>query len=209
MADLLDASALLSQFADKIRKAPEKAERSLVTALNKGGELARQRGIDQIHSELNLERGYIEKNLQITRLASPGDLRVVITGRARPTTLRTYGGDKIATVAAKSPVRKLKGDRRRRIARGQKAAGIKPFSVQRGGTATRWAGGFIVYLKAGNSLENGNVAMAIRTGKGRDDWKVVYGPSVGSAWKNVRGDIYAEAVQAVASDFQDTFTRIF
>ena len=134
---------------------------------------------------------------------------MVITGRARPTTLRTYGGDKIATVAAKSPVRKLKGDRRRRIARGQKAAGIKPFSVKRGGTATRWAGGFIVYLKAGNSLENGNVAMAIRTGKGRDDWKVVYGPSVGSAWKNVRGDIYAEAVQAVASDFQDTFTRIF
>ena len=205
--ELFDAGQL-DQFADRIRKSPNKAETAFIEALNKGGEFARQRGVDKIHSELNLTRSYVEKHLQITRQAQPGDLRTVISGRVRPTTLYRYGGNKIATAPARSARRKLKGDKRRGIARGQKAAGIQPFRVKRSGSSTKWAGGFIVFLKRGDA-RSGNIAMAIRTGKGRDDWRVVYGPSVGSAWKNVRRDVNQEALEVVGAEFQKAFTRIF
>lgn len=209
MANDLFGTAVLSQFADQVRRTPVKAKQALVVALNAGGVFARQRGVDQIFSELNLQRTYIDQRLEVTREATQGDLSVVISGRARPTTLRSYGGDKIAIAAAKSPRRRLKGDKRRRIAKGQKAAGIKAFKIKRSGTAQKWAGGFIVYLNRGNANDGSNVAMAIRTGTGRDDWRVVYGPSVGSAWKNVREVVSAEALEIVAEDFQKTFTRIF
>lgn len=211
MANEFTGTAILSQFADQVRRTPVKAKQALAVALNTGGEFARQRGVDQIFSELNLQRGYIEKHLEVTRMATKENLSVVISGRARPTTLKTYGGDKIIIAPAKSPKRKLKGDKRRKIARGQKAAGIHPFKVKRSGTAQKWAGGFIIFLKAGNnsdSVKNGNVAMAIRTGKGRDAWRVVYGPSVHSAWKSVRNTVYTDALDVVAEEFQKEFNRI-
>lgn len=203
MADMLDGSRLLDQFSDKIRKSPERAEQALIEALNAGGDFARERGIQKIHAELNLQKDYIDKHLEVTRRAVQGDLRVIITGRRRPTTLYTYGGNEIATTKAKSPLRKLKGDDRRRIRRGQKAAGIKAFKVKRQGPDNKWPGGFLMFLN------NGNVAMAVRTGKGRNDYEIRYGPSVGSAWSNVRSDVYAESLAVVAENFQKAFTRIF
>lgn len=208
MANDFTGTTVLSQFADQVRRTPVKAKQALVAALNTGGEFARQRGVDQIFSELNLKRTYIDQRLEITRKATAEDLSVVITGRARPTTLKSYGGDKIVTAAAKSPRRKLKGDKRRRIAKGQKAAGIKAFKIKRSGTAQKWAGGFIIYLKSGSANDGSNVAMAIRTGKGRDSYRVVYGPSVGSAWKSVRNAVYEEALGVVAEEFQKEFSRI-
>lgn len=191
----------LTRFANRIRRAPEKAEAAFIPAIKAGAEVARERGVDQIHKELNLERSYIADNLEVTTKPKSGDLRAVISGRSRPTQLTRYGGNKIATKAAKSKRRKLRGDSRRGIRKGQKADGIKAFAVQRGGKATRWAGGFIVFLK------NGNVGLATRTGKGRDDYELNYGTSVGSAWKSVRGDIAPLAFEEVEKRFVKEFGR--
>lgn len=194
----------LNEFAKLIRKSPEKADLAFIEALDKGAEFARTRGIDQIFRELNLDRDYIAKNLAVTSKPKRGDLRSVIGSNPRPVLLPRYGGNKVATVAAKSPRRKLKGDQSRGIARGQKADGIKAFSVKRGGTPKRWGNAFLIRLKG-----SGAWGLATREGKGRNNYRIRYGPSVASAWRNVRNDIEADVYDQVAETFSKKFGRLF
>ncbi len=197
--------ANLDEFAKAIKLLPEKSDAAFVKALNTGAEVARDLGRDEIFRQLNLPRDYIDKHLNVTQTALPNDLTVRISGTRRQTLLTRYiGGDRIKTVAAKSPRRKLKGDRSRGIRKGQKAAGIKAFKVQRGGAAKSWPGGFLIKLKGRNGW-----GLATRTGSGRNDYKVRSATSVGSAWKSVRDDVEGDALKSVEIEFKKEFKRIF
>lgn len=186
----------LQKFAAAIKRYPAEAEKALELALNAGAELALKLGADQIFRELNLEREQITKALSISKKASSGNLSARISAKPRPVLLTRFGGDKVATKAATSPGRKLRGDPSRGIARGQKAAGIKAFSTQRGKAGKAWAGGFLIRLKGGNGW-----GLATRTGRGPKAYRIRYGPSVSSAWKSVRGDVSREAFAEVESVF--------
>lgn len=196
--------ARLNDLAGKLRSSPEKADRAFITALDSGAEVARQMGSDQIFRELNLERAYIDKHLVVKQKAKRGDLTAKIGATRRPVLLTRYGGDTYNTKPAKSPKRKLRGDASRGIRRGQKAAGIKSFAVQRGGKSTRWAGGFLIKLKG-----SGAWGLATRTGPGRKDYELHYGPSVADAWKSVRRDIEANVYLEVEKNFREQFKRFF
>lgn len=197
----------LDRFAEAIAKAPEAGERALVKAIDAGADFALKDGIDRITRHLNLPRSYIEGHMKIGQRAKYGDPTAVITGRRRQTTLRTYGGNRYATNAVKNR-RRSKGDRRRGIAKGRKAAGILPFQVTRAKAATGWAGGFIVFLNRGRARDGSNVAMATRNGPERDDFEIHYGPSVGGTWSFMREETRVETIKVIEREFEKEFKRL-
>jgi hypothetical protein len=196
--------AELNDLAKLLRNSPEKADRAFVSALDFGANKARDLGVDQIFRELNLDRAYITKHLVVNQKAKLGDLTSKIGATRRQVLLTRYGGDKIKTTAAKSPRRKLKGDKSRRIRSGQKADGIKAFSVKRGGKKTAWDGGFLIKLSNGNGW-----GLAVRTGSARNAYRVKSGPSVADAWKSVRRDIEPEVYEEISKRFRKDFKRFF
>lgn len=194
-------SSGLRGFARALRRAPAAANLAAEKALNAGAQVAVELGRTQILSELNLERAYVNKQLTIRKNAKTTDLVAKVGARKRRVLATRYGASQ-ATVPARSPKARLKGDPYRRIPRGRKAAGSTRWTPQRGKPGTAWANAFFFRGRGSGAL-----IMATRRSAERYPWRVIYGPSVDQAWRSVRDDVLPSAMRKAEATFVREFNR--
>lgn len=207
-----DVTALRG-FAEALERAPLAALEAATIALNEAAHKAREDGINQIASELNLTRDYIGKHLQV-KDSRRTDLVARIRAERRSVLATRYGAAQAMepTVSVGRNALKLKGDPYRSIPKGQKAAGSIPWSVKRGATGPAWRNVFFAHLKT-----SGAWGMIRRKGpatKGMGvaaDWKqnleVVHSPSVSQAWGNVLNDVTPAAMALAQERFLEELAR--
>ncbi|MBS4154955.1 phage tail protein [Cobetia amphilecti] len=191
----------LEGVADAYRLAPKAAAKAAQLALNSAARRARTLGSAAIRQQVALSAGYVNDNLKVRTFATSTDLTTRIAANPRAVLLTRYGA-KIRTVKAKGR-RGLTGDPARGIQAGRKAAGTKGVKIKTGGGTKRLAGAFWVRLAG-----SGQWAPVVRTGDGRNDYRVLYGPSVLQVWSDVRSTVAPQAMQHAADEFIRQFDRL-
>lgn len=167
-----------------------------VPAVNKVAGIARERSHKAILSQVALTGEYVNTNLTLTPASAQTPV-AVITGRGRGTTLSRFAARQ-EVVAVKNPQR-AKGDKRRGIAAGMKAAGIS-VNVKTGAARATISRAFFLPLRAGGVAgANGQGVFTRRGGV----LKHRYGPSVNQVFHRVAIDIE----KSVADDLQATIAR--
>jgi len=152
-----------------------------------------------INAQVNFPRDYLDdKRFGMDQRATPDNLVASLVARQRPTSLARF-----ATTGA---------------------IGTKGVSVQvkRNGAPSRFRTGFLVRLRAGSSLDGGNVGLAVRLSPGtvlnKDVSKMVhldanvvllYGPSVDQILNNnVAESETPVVIDNVATEFFRQFARL-
>ena len=188
----------------RARRAIAKVDRALALAarraLSRTATKARMLGAQQISQELNLKRLYIRSKLEISKRPTLRDLEAVIEAKQSPIMLSRYGMRQLMRAAPGA-----KGSPIRGIPPGRKAAGVS-VKVKRRGPRRTMRGAFIAPLGV-RKLDDGTteriLGVAIRTGRTRRSFRVLYGPSVDQAWKSVRRDV----LEKVKPVFRKHFRR--
>lgn len=168
---------------------------SAASAINDTAVYARRLGSQEIRRRLNFKASYLQDRLAISKRARPDDLEGVVTGRDRPTSLARF--------ASGTP----KFGRQRRPPR---------VRVKAVGGANPIRNGFYMRLRRGNSVisaENANVGLAIRLREGErvknknemvpigSNLYLLYGPSVGQAYRTAAPDTSDEVSKQLANRF--------
>lgn len=181
------------------------AERSARMAVNDGARFAVRVGAQDIADELNLTKRYITggsaPRLAVRQFASDADLEAVVTGRDRPTSLARFarsapkfGRQRLAPtvkVAAKGSGERIKGSFFVRLKRGTQMDG-ENFNV-----------GIAVRLKPGERLP-GKRTMAV---PGRNGFYLLYGPSVGQAYRSSAPRTAPAVGERVGNEFMRQINR--
>lgn len=152
---------------DFIRKLGDQAVEALAQTLNETGKELRQQAIDHIGQQLNLPKEYISRHITVRERATRARLQVTISAESRPVLLERYGSQQQYREGKTVP---------------QVNDGVT-VQVKASGTRKRIRQGFFIRLK------NGVSGLAMRTGKGQNNYKVLHGPSVAQAYSSVRDDI--------------------
>lgn len=169
----IDGLDLLKKAATRVRAIPEATERAAYRAVNSVlGKVATQARRD-IGAQINLPQSYIREQQKITK-AGPNRPVGYIRMRMRAIRMARFDARQI-TVAAKQPTR-AKGDARRGIPAGRKAAGVSVRITRAGGRTSRKAG-FLLPLRAGKTDGGNGMGVFVRTGKGKGAIQHKYGPS--------------------------------
>lgn len=188
---------------DFLEDAPDRTRRAAAMALNdvlKGPGLATYR--KAIRAEVDFPAGYLEDSdrFGVEQRASPDNLVASIVARQRPTSLARFADSQ--AVGAKGGVR------------------VKVSKEGGGGFFKR---GFLVRLRAGTSLDGGNIGLAVRLAPGqqlnkKDQSRMVhleanvvllYGPSIDQVLNNSVADAETPAVvDLVATEFFRQFARL-
>ena len=84
----------IKDFEKRLEEAETKTLRAASSALNKGADYLRKRGVEEVVKQVSLTRPYARKNLTVTERAQPkhGRLSSTVTGRKRPTSLLRFDG---------------------------------------------------------------------------------------------------------------------
>lgn len=203
MARSTDLRALieLESFLDA---APDITRQAAAFSLN--DVLAGPRGLGvyrkAIGKQINFPPGYLDdpNRFGMDRRATPNDLVASIVARQRPTSLARFATT--GTVGGKGGV---------------------SVQVKAGGGSKRFASGFLVRLRAGTSLEGGNIGLAVRLQPGqtlnkKDQSRMVhleanvvllYGPSIDQVLNTSVADAETpEVVDNVATEFFRQFARL-
>lgn len=153
--------------------------RALVRAVNHAAQRARTMGSRLIRDEVKLSATYVNDRLKVSQKASSADPTAMISGRGRATQLSRFSSRQLTTKA------KLPGKQRLAGARVE----VKP------GRQKVLPGGWVMDLKGGNR------GVVVRTGTGKNDYKVLYGPSVDQLWQRVREQIAPEVDDVLLVEF--------
>lgn len=198
----------MSNELDRIREyldaAPDNAARAMRMALNT---VAQRSGMTKIRGamqqQIAFEKSYLSGDrLEVSKLATDGNLSVVIRARKRATSLARFAGGQA--------VGKLAGGVRVRVRSG-KTSVIKK--------------GWLVRLNAGASLgeDNYNVGLAVRLAPGetishkrtkhtswlvKDQVALLYGPSVDQVFRTVSAEVGDDLASMVATEFFRNFERL-
>ena len=153
--------------------------RALVRAVNHAATKARTMGAALIRDEAKLPATYVNERLRVDMRASASDPTAMVSGRGRATQLSRFGAKQLTTKAKLPGKRRLAGTR----------VEVKP------GQQKVMPGAWLMKLKGGN------VGVVTRTGTGRDDYKVHYGPSVDQLWRDIREQIVPEVSDLMLAEF--------
>lgn len=87
----------IRNFDDIASLNPKEIQRKAVMALNKTADRARKAAVDEIKEQVNLPAQYITggggtPRLGVTKRATGADLRAIVSGRDRPTSLARFAG---------------------------------------------------------------------------------------------------------------------
>lgn len=185
----------LEEFLDA---APERTRDAASIAMNDvigGSGLARYR--KAITAQVNFPQGYVDNDrFGFDKRASPNDLTASLVARQRPTSLARF-----ATPAGK---------------------GVN-VRVAKKGAGKLFESAFLVRLRAGTSLDGGNMGLAVRLKPGqtlnkRDQSRMVhldanvvllYGPSIDQVLNNsVAESETPEVLASIATEFYRQFARL-
>lgn len=174
--------APLQQMARRIEQLGAKADTAARIAINDGARFAVRSGTKDIASQINLTQRYISggqnPRLGVSQFASATNLEATVTGRDRPTSLARFSRSSV------------------RFGRQRLSPTVK---VDKGAGGGRVKGSFFVKLRRGTQMdgESYNVGLAVRLkpgeripGKrvmakpGRSGFYLLYGPSVGQAFRS-------------------------
>lgn len=164
--------AALAQFSDQRKK----VELAAIRAVNKVGAKYRTQASRDIRNRYNLNTAYVNDHLKLTN-ATRGRAFAEIRATQRGVLLSRYGAKQL-TKAAK----RAKGDVRRGIAKGRKQAGVS-FQVLKARGRLQVGRFFLIPLKRGSASVGNGMGVAVRTGKGRNDYKVLNSISVDQMFK--------------------------
>jgi len=165
---------------------PANLKAALIKTINSVVPDVRELAIERITGQVSLTKAYVKGRLYVSQRANNTDPTAVISGRVRSTQLRRYQGTQLYTAA------KLPGKRR--------LAGTS-VQVKAGKGSTVLKHTWLIKLKHGDTDARAGLTMGIaeRTGKGRNDYKILYGPSVDQVWRGVKDEITPE-VEAKLED---------
>jgi hypothetical protein len=194
--------ASLIGMEDYLEAAPENTRRAASMAMNDiigGVGLARYRRA--ISDQVNFPAGYLnDERFGVDQKASPSNLVASLVARQRPTSLARFSSG--GAVGGKGGV---------------------SVQVKRGGGSKLMKGAFLVRLRAGSSLEGGNIGLAVRLKPGqqldkRDQSQMVhldanvvllYGPSIDQVLNNSVAEAETpEVLDATATEFYRQFARL-
>lgn len=194
--------ASLIGLEDYLEAAPDNTRKAASMAMNDvigGTGLARYRRA--ISDQVNFPAGYLnDDRFGMDQRASPNRLVASLIARQRPTSLARFSTS--GAVGSKGGV---------------------SVQVKRGGGSTLMKGAFLVRLRAGTSLENGNLGLAVRLKPGqqldkRDQSRMVhleanvvllYGPSIDQVLNNSVAEAETpEVLDATATEFYRQFARL-
>ncbi len=164
-------------------------------ALKRTAVTARKLGAQQIGRELNLKRTYIRDKLKIVD-PTTDRLQAVIKASKTRVLLTRYDARQLVRAAPGA-----KGSPIRGIPPGRKAAGVS-VKVKRAGPRRKLRAAFLAPLGTKKSGER-ILGVAIRTGRTRRGFRVLYGPSVDQAWKSVRRQVLDEIQPLLERRFAD------
>lgn len=188
----------LAEVRSALGKAGSVSRKAAKLAINDTARRMRTAGSKAIREQVNLKAKYVNDRLRITEKATDDSPFAIISGRRRPTRLDRYGTKQL-TKRAKHPERS-RGDPLRGIPAGKKAAGVS-VKVKRKGARKKMRGAFLIPLN-----DSGGLGVALRTGKGRNAYEVLHGPSVDQVWTDVREDLEAE--KRLNAEFQRQLKRL-
>lgn len=176
-----EAKASFSELPANLRAA-------LIRSINNVVPNAHALAVERITEQVALTKGYVKSRLYISQRANNTDPMAVISGRRRATQLRRYGGTQLFTSA------KLPGKRR--------LAGTS-VRVKTGSGQKVLNHAWIIKLKYGESDAKQGLTMGIaqRTGSGRDDYRILYGPSVDQVFNGVKDEIRPDVEQMLADEW--------
>lgn len=190
----------LDSFISAIERSNGNRNKAAKLAINDTARKKRTEGKKAIREQVNLKASYVNRNLRLTRKASVRDLGATIGGRNRPTQLSRYAARRL-TKKAKHPERS-KGYPELNIPPGRKLAGVS-VKVKAGGTRHKMRGAFLLPLQNTDRL-----GVAVRTGDEQDDYEILYGPSVGQVWQDVRQELAPGAEQRLSDEFIRQLNRL-
>lgn len=176
---LADAIENLSELPVSLRSALARAVNNVVPS-------AYSLSVEKITSQVALTPSYVKGRLYISQRATTTDPLAVISGRVRSTQLRRYQGKQLYTQA------KLPGKKR--------LAGVS-VRVKAGGNTKVLKHAWLIKLKYGEADAKLGLTMGIaqRTGPNRNDFKILYGPSVDQVFRDVKDQIRPD-VQSMLAD---------
>lgn len=155
---------------------PANLKAALIKTINAVVPNVRELAIERITDQVALTKTYVRGRLYVSQRANNTDPTAVISGRVRSTQLRRYQGTQLYA-AAKLPGKKRLAGTSVRVKTGNGASVLKH----------TW----IIKLKYGEVDAKAGLTMGIaeRTGSGRNDYKILYGPSVDQVWRGVKDEI--------------------
>lgn len=172
-----DISAALQFF----KAMQTEAQAALVSLLNETGTNLRKAAITEIGSQLNLTPEYISRHISVRERANLRKLQVTISAERRPVLLERYDSEQHWRPGKTVP---------------QRTDGVS-VQVKRSGPRKKMRSAFFIRLRGSDT-----VGLALRRGKGQDNYKVLHGPSVAQAYSSVRNDIEPTSEELLALFFE-------
>lgn len=186
----------IDDFLATLRASDELREVATIRAINDTARRAAALGKKEIQHQVAFKKSYLDDNLAVTKLAKPGSMTAVVTGRQQATSLARF--------VTNSPGF---GGTRRGAA--QPRVTVKP------GRPIAFPTAFLIRLRRGKSLtgDSFNVGLAVRLKEGerlKSKYKYVpfggglyllYGPSVDQVFNTVREDITPETTLFLRTEF--------
>jgi hypothetical protein len=146
---------------------PERVKRVAAAATNRTLASVRAELVRQVRQQAALPAGYVRQQYTI-RTANSTDLAAALTARKRGILLTRFAHRQLY-LPAEGRKRRRKGEKK--IRRGVSVT-IKP------GSRKVIPGGFLLGLRNGTAADaSGRQGIAVRVGKGRSEYRVLYGPS--------------------------------
>lgn len=166
------------QFFSSMR---QEAETALAAVLNETGIALRKAAITEISSQLNLPADYVSRHISVRQRASVRQLQVTISAERRPVLLERYDSQQLQRPGKTVPLRN---------------SGVS-VQVKRNGARKTLRSGFFIRLRGSNT-----VGLALRQGAGKDNYKVLHGPSVSQAYQSVRNEIEPSSEELLTKFFE-------
>lgn len=189
----------LRRMAASVRAIPEASQRAATRSVNAVASKVATQARRDIASQVNLPQSYIADQMRTTPATADKPV-AVIRMRMRAIRLARFAASQVTKAAPRA-----KGDVRRGIAKGRKQAGVSVKVARQGGRKIM-QGAFLVPLRAGKTAGGNGMGVFVRTGKGRDAIKHLYGPSPDQLFRRWRveaaPDIARMLAQAYASQLR-------
>jgi len=168
---------------------PANLKAAMIKTINAVVPNVRELAIERITGQVALTKAYVKGRLYVSQRANNTDPTAVISGRVRSTQLRRYQGTQLYTTA------KLPGKKR--------LAGTS-VKVKTGKAPSVLKHTWIIKLKHGETDATAGLTMGIaeRTGKGRNAYKILYGPSVDQVWRGVKDEITPDVELMLADEWR-------
>lgn len=165
----------LREAVRELGKAETLVARVVRRAVNRAARHGRTVASRGIRDRVALKASYVNRHLRVTP-ARGNSTTAVIRATRRPVLLSRYGARPL-TRKTKTPGHKLKGQPAHQVAAGRKLTGVS-VKVGKNKPRKRMRGAFFIRLRG-----SGATGVAVRTGRGRDDYKVLHGPSVDQVFR--------------------------